>query len=570
MPELVEYYSKVPGKYIIPNSEAIGRARTTHFFEDGENNFTPIGENEFDLKFSQDLFKLEVNRFTQYMGGIDFLDAKSRFYSKLIFNERTQKNERTYSYLNGWLTLNHPPIKKLELALDHYTELFSPKNPRPKESAYFSEKFQTDLDEQTGTELTFGNRLHALFNDQSIKEKVRIVKAADHYVFGSVMATICDASSEELVQALIDKAQEGIPVSVMMERFYMSGFFRRCANRLRRGGVDLLLINEKWKPHSLLTFLHAKFWISDNEVAIIGGQNIAKFNNESTGFNQMDRDTDLLVQGPGVTDLTSEFIEFWKSHARKNNHSLASFEAELKQAKEVQRIAHTRGTAFYEEQLSNPLTRMKGVCRMMLQSSHDRNYSYGDVLKSYAANSKESMIFTGPELEYSPRHSIPFFDEVRTAATQRGVKVELVGNGVDGGSGEITTEMRLQMEEASEDRRKLRYDFFHKLLNIEPQHVARGHRKNLRELSITPGIRTWTYFNYIHAKQAYFDRIVTSISSFNFDTASFDRNIEAGAICMDENLSAEMEPQLTLDLVNSVPVISASEIDNESVSESDN
>ena len=38
-----------------------------------------------------------------------------------------------------------------------------------------------------------------------------------------------------------------------------------------------------------------------------------------------------------------------------------------------------------------------------------------------------------------------------------------------------------------------------------------------------------------------------------------DANYEAGAICMDEKLSREMEDQLTLDLVNSVPVLSKNE-----------
>ena len=140
------------------------------------------------------------------------------------------------------------------------------------------------------------------------------------------------------------------------------------------------------------------------------------------------------------------------------------------------------------------------------------------------------------------------------ASANRGVNTELILNGVEGGDGEFTEAFRKMMVNAFESGRNFSYHFWKTLLGRSPEKVAQEQRKYLREFQTTPGMRAWTHFNYMHAKQAYFDRIVTSISSVNLDTASLERNYEAGALCMDENLSQQMEVQLTLDLVNSVPV----------------
>lgn len=575
--DLVNYFGNLQGQYIKTNtifSDSVGHTSLGGVFE-LKNGYalTPVGENEFNLEFTQDLFKLDADGFTRYMGGSDFLDAKAKFFSKLYFNNKTQVHDYPHHTLSGWLTLNHPPVKKLELPLEKYTRLFSPSNPAHQNSKYFDPTFQNQLDTDTGTELTFGNKLHALFNNNAIKEKTRLIKDAKRYIFGAVMATVCDPSSEEFVTELIAKAKSGVTVTLMMERFYMGVLYKKCTKRLREGGIDVVLVNDKWKRKTFLTFFHAKFWVRDGEEAVVGGQNIVEFENLSTGFNQMNRDTDLLIQGPAVTDFVSQYLELWEEHRRANNQSLESYLEEVKQAKEAQRLAHVRGKEFYGEKLSNPATRMNGACRILVQGPHNNNLSISATLKKYVEESQQSIILTSPELQFSKegvvkpnRNSDLFFEQVRNAADRK-VNVELILNGVDGGDGELTATMRLAMAKAKQNGRYGRYRLLNGILKFEPQFFARGHRKHLKDLQTTSGIRTWTHFNYMHAKQAYFDRIATSISSFNLDKASSDRNYESGAICMDESLSKEMEDQLTLDLINSVPVTSSNEYPEEEASE---
>src|ERR1035437_3433107 len=99
-----------------------------------------------------------------------------------------------------------------------------------------------------------------------------------------------------------------------MEKLYMGTLFRSCANRLRNGGVDVVLVGDQLKLKSLLAFFHVKLWIRDGEEAIVGGQNIVRYENNSTGFNNLNRDTDVLVQGPAVTDFLHEYLDLWKAH----------------------------------------------------------------------------------------------------------------------------------------------------------------------------------------------------------------------------------------------------------------
>jgi len=566
--ELKAYYDQVPGRYI--REKGVGsHSPDLKFWITQNQTIIPEGAEEFDHEYSQSLFETDVDAYTHAFEAPDFLEAKSRFYSSLPFNPRLQAHSRPYGFLNGWLSLNHPPIRSLDLPLEHYTPLFSGPSNRTTESTYFDPKFQSAIDEETGTELSFGNTLTPLFNGDSIKEKTLLVKSATRYVLGAVMAIACDESSQEFIDALIDKAKSGIPVKIMMEGFYGRTLFRPCANRLRRNGVDVVMVNEKWKRRTFLSFFHIKFWIRDGEEAIIGGQNIVKYQNLSTGFNQLNRDTDLKIKGPAVTDLLSSFLDLWDYHAKRRNGSLNSLraEAQASQLKETQ--SHLRGRSVYEEKLQNPETRMKGACRMLVQNAYLKNLSIAAVLEKHVKAARQSVILTSPEVHYTPGDE-PLTDRDRfywqlKQKAKEGVQVEFISNGVDGGNGELTAALRTSLERAIRNGNRLGYHLWHWILSFEPRNNAKRHREYLLDLATTKNLRAWTHFNYIHAKQAYFDRIVTSISSVNLDTASMARNEEAGALCMDESLSAEMEKRLTLDLVNSVPVMSSNELSPETI-----
>ena len=205
--EIVAEYVSLPGSFIVPVKTDPQRLFVLDRFK---NAYKPYGPDEFNPTITQDLFKLDTRRFTRWMDTEDFLDAKSRYYANLKFNPKTQFHELPYRRLHGWFTLNHPPVKNAEIPLGEYVKAFSLRSPAPEKSPFFDVDFQKSLDHESDTELTFGNRPRPLFNGESLAEKVRLVNEAQKYVFGAVMAYVCDASAEPLTNALIAKASSGV------------------------------------------------------------------------------------------------------------------------------------------------------------------------------------------------------------------------------------------------------------------------------------------------------------------------------------------------------------------------
>ena len=300
----------------------------------------------------------------------------------------------------------------------------------------------------------------------------------------------------------------------------------------------------------------------DGKEAIVGGQNIVSYENLSTGYNQLNRDTDIKVVGTAATDFTLEYIRLWSEH-RTPDETLIKLKQFSLQQKQIEELEKSRGTSNYPDILKNPETQMKGVCRVLVQSPYNRNLSIASVLKKHTAQARHSIFLTTPEVKFNlgneTSSKLDSLYETLKEKARKGVPVEFLSNGLDGGNGELTAALRMGLEHALEYGLRLKALFYRKILSFEPRNNARGNRQYLVNLRQTPNLRAWTHFNYIHAKQAYFDRIVTAVSSLNLDVPSVERNTEAGIVCMDKHLSSEMEPQLALDFGNSVPVTSANE-----------
>jgi phosphatidylserine/phosphatidylglycerophosphate/cardiolipin synthase-like enzyme len=564
--DLKKYFTDLPGNYLISNEIDDSKWSEKRFvlFNQKLSLADPLSKIEIEENFTQDLFSINVTQFNQFENSEDFLDAKSSFYSRLNFNPRTQLHERPYAYLSSWMSLNHPPLKKVQGTPELIYKNFKNQPTSNQPHLFQTIEFQKKIDSISGTELTFENETKPLFNGDSIKEKTALIRRSKHFIFGAVMATICDPSSEDFIQALIEQSKKGVVIKLLMERFYMGAIFRSCANRLRREGIDLQLVSLKWSPETFLSFFHPKFWVSDSEEVIVGGQNIASFENNSTGYNRQNRDTDLWIKGPVATDFAAGFLKLWDRNANQNQKHLNGVRAKILHHLKYQRMYQLRGKHAYSTRLMPHSGPLRGACRAILQLPENQNLSIAEIMKEHVEHSDQSIILTSPEIQFKlpPRMSSSgdhLISSLVSAAQHRGVNIEFISNGVDGGNGEFTETLRKKLSEAKKDHRWVLAKFLNWVLSFQPQYNARKHRRQLLNLAQVPHFRTWTHFNYMHAKQALFDRLATLISSVNLDQASMDRNVEAGALCMDESLSRQMEAQLALDLANSVPVVSANE-----------
>ncbi len=276
-----------------------------------------------------------------------------------------------------------------------------------------------------------------------------------------------------------------------------------------------------------------------------------------------------MIQGPAAADILENFIDLWETHVNRRFVSAAKhttaypYRAVLKELRNQQVIDGQRGQMHYADWLSKPESRMDGLCRIAIQRPYGRNFFLADLYAKYFEAAKHHVVITTPDMHFdadgakkitSPK-TTEFYKNVREAA-KRGVRIDQISNGRDGGWGEFTAQLR-EWSNNQEDKGHTGWANYW-ARKEEKQTVSKigETRELLKMLSQTPNYYTWTHFQYIHAKQILWDNVVSVIGSVNLDNTALDRNHEGAAICMDESLAEQMRNLLTLDLVNSTPVVS--------------
>jgi putative cardiolipin synthase len=331
--------------------------------------------------------------------------------------------------------------------------------------------------------------------------------------------------------------------------------------RLRRAGIPVITIGDELKPGSIASFMHHKFWVVDGQEAIVGGENVLDYEAMSNGANHLNRDEDLLIRsGPTVTDLTREFIGLWQKYAKRRDPPIDRWSTEVTAQLDTETRAGVRGPGAYAR-LADPTLRSAGVCRLLVQTAGAKREAIAPVLQRYVDASSQRIIMSSPTFRFTPNghgRADQLVDSLRARA-RAGVQVDLLSNGIGGGRGETDTWLRRHTAIARESSHPTWSGVLFGAWRSDSRSGARSSRRYLLGLEDTPNVRTWAYFEYMHAKAALFDHSAVAVGSFNVDGHSADLNHETSIVCMDDALEQEMERRFALDLVNSVPVASRSE-----------
>jgi phosphatidylserine/phosphatidylglycerophosphate/cardiolipin synthase-like enzyme len=129
-----------------------------------------------------------------------------------------------------------------------------------------------------------------------------------------------------------------------------------------------------------------------------------------------------------------------------------------------------------------------------------------------------------------------------------------ITNGIDGGLGESNAFMRSRIKDSQLMGETFWEDLLIPMIDNDNREVNKRVRKTISPL-IQVGVNGFQYFNYIHAKVFYFDRLLVGIGSWNFDSFSADNNHESAIFCLDEKLRNQIEEHMVLDMINAVPII---------------
>ena len=122
-----------------------------------------------------------------------------------------------------------------------------------------------------------------------------------------------DETGNRLADILIEKAQNGVDVKLILDDFFSFNKKDGVIQRLRNGGVKVLINNPILKNLLKANFRsHQKLFIVDETVAIVGGMNTGDeyAKGEITEYGW--RDTDVELQGPIVRDVLDLFERNWE------------------------------------------------------------------------------------------------------------------------------------------------------------------------------------------------------------------------------------------------------------------
>src|SRR4051812_24726950 len=140
----------------------------------------------------------------------------------------------------------------------------------------------------------------------------------EYYIFEDV-----SCNSEQLSDALIAKAREGVPIRVMYDGIGSLTTPEEFFPKLQAAGVQVVQFNPPNPLHfggyfSLNDRDHRKMLIADGTVVIVGGVNLSSTYQSGPGSSVVPapqdvwHDTDLEISGPVVVQLEKLFQEHWR------------------------------------------------------------------------------------------------------------------------------------------------------------------------------------------------------------------------------------------------------------------
>jgi phosphatidylserine/phosphatidylglycerophosphate/cardiolipin synthase-like enzyme len=509
------------------------------------------------------LFHFDLPTYLKNSGAKDFLTAKVNYYKNLEFNEKKQRYIQESLHPEEWKSLFFPPQETLDLPPQAYDDRFLDPASFANTSSYFSADWHKAVDAKTNTRLTFHNDLQILTNNKSFAKKLELVKKSKKSIYIGIMTIMCDKSSLELIDALSERVDAGVDVRVILEGLWSRVVFRGCVKRMEDAGIEVIYANDLIRTGEQHSYFHNKIWIFDESEAIMGGENILNSENQSTGFNGKNRDTDIYIKGPAVTEIMGAYVDLYDryvhtDHQLRKYRGIEDLRAVTAKKLAAETAAHLRGTENYDAVMASPTERDHGVCRFVIQGPQNNHHKVVDTFLEYVKVAQHSLHITTPQINFetgrvAKKRNTFFWNEVKARAIE-GVNVDLVSNGVDGGTGELSSKAGELADRWMRNGHPGRSRLLRNIIYSQDIKTSKGNRKYLELLANVPNFRVWTFFQYYHSKTIDFDHIAVAVGSHNLDENSSEQNHESTLICQDEKLARDQDAILLQDMVNSTPV----------------
>lgn len=553
--------------------DLVSRSSELYKLDKKRNEYIVKNWFQHDWYVMQNMFSLDMDSYLSSQKAATFNDAKRKQYARFAFDKKGFFHYKTVPAMKEWGGLTHPPLKKLNVPLEKIDKGFAPVNYATIKSPYFSPILQLDIDRLTKSELTFGNKVIPLADRAVFEKKKELIRNARESILMSSLVYVCDKGTKEIVKLLIQKHREGVDVKILTDGFIgkLLGH-TECLKTMRTAGIQVIETKDFFK-HKLKAIYHTKTLVTDFSQAVAGGHNMIDADNLSRGTDFMNRDVDLYIKGPMVTDIAKQFVENWEyqRYYIKNLQSLTHERAIVKANLAAERKAGVRGDQHYNRILSNPQTRMAGVCRFIKQAPYQDQHSIGKAYLKLLDRVQNHLVITDPvksdtyvgKASDAPVSEMmdPFvmFNQLHNkvqSLAKRGLPIDYITTNINMAGNENVAIMNERIKDQLNVGKNIVANWSLVKLIASNSYYGKPHYKNLMtDWMPIKNVHVWTHISFMHSKIFYFDRVAASVGSYNFQHNATDQAYESTTICMDENLNRELDKILVLDMANSIPLI---------------
>ena len=507
---------------------------------------------------AQSFFSLNPKLFLENEGEDNFLDAKESHYRKLQYSFKSKNFIQVQTTLSDWGGLNHPPLHEiLPEDLNWITKPSASPSPGERNTPEFHQK----LDQLSASELTIGSTFKPLWDRAVLNELIQIVSHTERALFGSALLFACDSSTEDLMNALTERADHGVDIRIMVDQTMQSLQQGHCVKQLRAHGIKVILVPGMINTGSAF---HVKLWVSDFSQGLLLGANLIDVQTLSTGFNHLFHDSGLSIRGPVVTDIAERFMDLWSTYQKDTSESWKEYGEKISHIKQDESLSNLRGTENYPDWLKTAEKTPSGLCRVVVQERHGVRDRVSQTLGAYLRTASSRVWFNSVRRDFHKtalRRNLGYNEllmELLEKSKKDQINVEMMFNagtnpyspysvrsapvGKDAKSGLFNALMRMHLNHSTNKALKEGAVFF-----------ENAHQE-------APRFRAWSYFTYSHIKTLIMDNDFVVTGSYNpFDERSTD-DAEIALFCQDHALNSAYSFGFARDLVNSVPYPYSSQI----------
>ena len=387
-------------------------------------------------------------------------------------------------------------------------------------------------------------------NQSALESRLSIIRAAKHSIFLQTFIFKPDDFGKLILKELINAAKKGVQVKILIDDLWSTltdqtlklisahpNIEVKLFNRVPKGVFRPLILMLRFSKYSRR--MHNKSLVVDNQLAIIGGRNMASEyfeSNTGTVFN----DLEVLIEGAIIHEINTAFNHYWKSDLSTpiNNSSIKY----LKDKKQI---------------LKNFLSARKSVEDQIITEESDSNkqadthqgrakviFDYPEKIKSYA-NQETTLLSQGfiPYFEQAKEEIIivsPYFLpgkiglEGLAQKVKEGIKVKVITNSLESNNHLLVhahySKYRKQIIQAGIEL----FEF-----NANPDLIRPMYSElKLNELRSNSKIKNGSLV--MHSKCLLFDRSHFFIGSLNMDPRSWIENTEMGVIIEDSGVGKQM------------------------------